>query len=199
MGRIERIQRLKENTRSGILKAALKIIRQEGWHALSMRRIADEIEYSVPVIYEYFANKDSLVSELSSKGYAKLTQNILAAKQMTIGSPAEKIEAMWLAYWNFAFEERELYQAMFGVEMNCSLEKGSSRGEEVGSLFSDVIKEIIADSNVSDEIVCTKYFTFWSAVHGLISINFINKGSSDDINHKVLHEAIASTIASIKQ
>ena len=33
--------------------------------------------------------------------------------------PAEQLEAMWLAYWNFAFAEKELYQVMYGVEVNC--------------------------------------------------------------------------------
>jgi AcrR family transcriptional regulator len=197
MGSKERIQRVKENTRNGILKAALKIVREQGWHALNMRKIAEKIDYTPPVIYEYFSNKESLVAELSNTGYKLLTLKIQKAKNKDL-APAEKLEAMWLAYWDFAFEEKELYQAMFGVEVHCPLAKDEfSRGEIVASLFSDVIRELINNDTVTDDIVCTKYFTFWSVVHGLVSINLIQKGTSDEINQRVLHEAINTTIKSI--
>ena len=48
MGSKERIQRQKEDTRKRILDAALQIVRQEGWNALSMRKIADAIKYTAP-------------------------------------------------------------------------------------------------------------------------------------------------------
>jgi len=52
MGSKERIARLKEDTRSNILDAALDIVKEDGWQALSMRKIADKIEYTAPIIYE---------------------------------------------------------------------------------------------------------------------------------------------------
>jgi len=48
----DRILRLKEETRCNILEAALQIVKEEGWQALSMRKIADMIEYTAPIIYE---------------------------------------------------------------------------------------------------------------------------------------------------
>ncbi len=50
----DRIQRLKEETRVNILDAALQIVKEDGWQALSMRKISDVIEYTAPIIYEYF-------------------------------------------------------------------------------------------------------------------------------------------------
>src|SRR5215210_4761888 len=102
----DRIQRLKEETRINILEAAFKIVKEEGWQALSMRKIADEIEYSAPIIYEYYANKEAILAERDPKGY------ILLAREMEAGRdkfelPAEQLEAMWMAYWNFAFREKE--------------------------------------------------------------------------------------------
>lgn len=197
MGSKERIQRLKENTRSNLLKSALKIVKQDGWHALSIRKIAEQIDYTAPVIYEYFSSKESLISELSGTGYQILSSKIRAAKN-SHSDPVKQLENMWAAYWNFAFAEKELYQAMFGVEVNCSLMKeGFSKAEEVAVLFSDVIRELIGTQNNREEIVSTKYFTLWSVVHGLVSINLVNKGQSEEINQSVLREAIQGTIASI--
>src|SRR6187402_3072496 len=114
----ERILRLKEETRISILDAALQIVKEEGWQALSMRKIADMIEYTAPIIYEYFANKEAILQELTRKGYLLLAADLEEAKNKH-RLPAKQLEAMWLAYWNFAFAQKELYQLMLGVEMNC--------------------------------------------------------------------------------
>jgi len=198
MGSRERIQRLKDDTRRNILTAALNIVKQDGWQALSMRRIAQDIDYTAPVIYEYFDSKESLVAELTYQGYIKLVQSISAAKNEVI-SKVEQLLAMWFAYWNFAFTEKELYQAMFGVQVYCSeLKDGRRKNEELASLFTDVIRQLMHGTNTEEEEVNTKYFRMWSVVHGLISINLVNKGKSEEINQRVLVEAISSTITSIK-
>src|SRR6187431_2947649 len=103
----ERIQRLKDDTRNNILEASIDIVKEEGWQALSMRKIADEIEYTAPIIYEYFSNKEAILSELNKKGYLLLMEEITAAKNAH-ELPAEQLEAIWMAYWNFAFKEKEL-------------------------------------------------------------------------------------------
>lgn len=197
MGSKDRIQRLKEHTRSNILQAALKIVKHDGWHALNMRRIAEDIDYTAPIIYEYFNGKDALVAELSASGFRKLATAIGKAKNSHV-APVKQLEAMWLAYWNFAFAEKELYQAMFGVEVSCSaMKEGFAKAEQIPALFNEVIRALMSDTPVTEDIISTKYFTLWSVVHGLVAINLINKGKSEEINQMVLHEAINNTISSI--
>ncbi len=98
----DRILRLKEETRINILDASLNIVKEEGWPALSMRKIADKIEYTAPIIYEYFSNKEAILMELTRKGFLILANDMKAAKEKH-RLPAKQLEAMWLAYWNFAF------------------------------------------------------------------------------------------------
>src|SRR3954468_22006446 len=102
----DRILRLKDETRTNILEASLDIVKEEGWQSLSMRKIADKIEYTAPIIYEYFANKDAILNELTRQGYVKLSKQMEEAKAK-FTDPAEQLEAMWLAYWSFAFQEKE--------------------------------------------------------------------------------------------
>jgi AcrR family transcriptional regulator len=187
---------LKEETRVNILDAAFKIVKEEGWQALSMRKIADEIEYTAPIIYEYFSNKEAILSELNKKGYLLLMEEITAAKDAH-ELPAEQLEAIWMAYWNFAFKEKELYQLMFGVSMNCCMAQKSPEVEAPALLVSEVIKKLMNGSNPSDNDVCRRYYTFWSVVHGLISINLVNRGVSDNINKQILKDAIGGIIKSI--
>ena len=193
----ERIQRLKEDTKAKILEASYKIVKEEGWQALSMRKIADEIEYTAPIIYEYFSNKEAILAELNRKGFLSLAKEIEEAKERH-QNPAEQLEAMWMAYWNFAFEKKELYQLMFGVSMNCCTAQRPPEAEAFAILIGDIIKQLMGNENGSDAEVCRRYYTLWSVVHGLISINLVNKGKSDEINNLVLKDAIGGIISFIK-
>jgi AcrR family transcriptional regulator len=194
----DRILRLKEETRINILDAALKIVKEEGWQALSMRKIADVIEYTAPIIYEYFSNKDAILLELTRKGFLLLSKELQEAKSKH-ELPAEQLEAMWLAYWNFAFANKELYQVMFGVTTNCSCAevKGLPEADLPWDHFTEVIGKLMNITDMDSEIICTKYYTFWSIVHGLVSINILGRDSSDNINRQVLKDAITGVIKSI--
>ncbi len=194
MGSKERIARVKEETRLNILDAALDIVKEEGWNSLSMRKIAEKIEYTAPIIYEYFANKEGILLELTRKGYIILAGEVRAALKKN-NDAAEQLEAMWIAYWNFAFKYKELYQLMYGVDMNCcELKKSMPESALVDDLIYEVIEKLIVVENRSEDFVCRKYYTFWSIIHGLISINLVNKGRNEEMNQRILKDAIKGII-----
>ena len=194
MGSKERIARLKEETRLNILDASLEIVKEEGWHSLSMRKIADKIEYTAPIIYEYFSNKEGILLELTRKGYIILAGEVRAAKEKH-EAPAEQLEAMWIAYWDFAFKYKELYQLMYGVDMNCcELKKSMPEAELADDLIYEVIEKIMTVKNPPEDLVCRKFYTFWSIIHGLISINLVNKGRNEEMNQRILKDAIKGII-----
>lgn len=197
MGSKERIQRQKDATRLNILDASLRIVKEDGWDALSMRKIADEIEYTPPVIYEHFANKEAILLELTREGYLKIAQKIKLARD-NYQSPAEQVEAMWKAYWDFAFSERALYQVMFGVNTKCCQKVQSlPESEAIASMMSEVIASLIAPIKNADDIGM-HYYTYWSAVHGLISIKMVRSQSSEKINCQVLKKAVKDISNAIK-
>jgi AcrR family transcriptional regulator len=197
MGSKDRIHRLKEQTRVNILDAAHDIVKDEGWQALSMRKIADKIEYTAPIIYEYYANKEAILLELTKKGFVLLAERMKEARDRHTDL-ADQIEAMWLAYWNFAFQETEYYQLMFGVEMNCCMmDEILPAGSTPYDIAAAPIAELMGISNPEDDLVCTKFYTYWSIIHGLISINIVRKGASDEINRQILKDAIAGITRSL--
>src|ERR1700761_1556254 len=114
MGITDRKQRQKEEVRASILEAAWEMIVTEGWQSFSIRKVADTIEYSVPVIYSHFENKEAIMLEFNRKGFQLLAEALAAAK---VGKtdPADQIRAMGRAYWSFAFSNKEYYQLMFGL------------------------------------------------------------------------------------
>jgi len=199
MGSKERIHRLKENTRVNILDAAYDIVKEEGWQALSMRKIADKIEYTAPIIYEYYANKEAILLELSKKGFEMLASKMKAAAAKYT-EPEEQIEALWLAYWNFAFAHKEYYQLMFGIEVNCCrMDELLPAGPTPYDIAVEPIRKIMGIEDPEDDQVCTKYYTYWSIIHGLISINIVRKGTTDEINRQILKDAISGITRSLKR
>ena len=65
-------------------------------------------------------------------------------------------------------------------------------------LVCDVIAELM-EIDVEHDNVCRTYYTFWSVVHGLISINLVGRANSDEINRQVFKLAITGIIRSIKE
>jgi AcrR family transcriptional regulator len=197
MGSRERIDRQKHDLRCNILKAGWDIVKKDGWQALSMRKIADAIEYTAPVIYGCFENKEALLMEFTIHGHLQLSDRLKKVK-LEHQDPAMQLEAMWLEYWAFAFEEKEYYQLMFGVEMNCcELTKIFPVEKLPTVIISEVIQELVNKSNNPETDVCKKFYTFWSVIHGLISINIVNKGQSEQFNQEILKDAITGIIKTI--
>lgn len=199
MGSKERILRLKDETRAKILDAALNIVQTEGWQALSMRKIADQIEYTAPIIYEYFANKEGILLELTRQGYLILAKDIRAAKAKH-ENPEDQMEAMWVAYWNFAFKHKEFYKLMYGVDMSCcEMQKNLPEAEVVGTLLGDVIETLFVKKPVNEDDICMKYYTYWSIIHGLISINLVRPDgrTNNEMNQQILKDAIKGITLSI--
>jgi AcrR family transcriptional regulator len=186
MGSKERILRQKEETRANILKAAREIVKVEGWQGLSMRKIADKIEYTAPIIYEYFSNKEAILQELTCKGFTLLSKDLEAARNKGI-NPEEKLENMWMAYWDFAHKNKEMYQLMYGVQMTCC-SQSSPESDHPYDLITEVIGDIM--KNDDEDVIMQKYFTFFSVIHGLISINMLSEGLGDDMNKQILKDAI---------
>jgi AcrR family transcriptional regulator len=190
MGSKERILRQKDDTRRRILDAALDMIKCEGCDALSMRKLADNIEYTAPAIYEYFESKDALYVELARMGHLKLAAIVKIAKDAHTGA-AEQMEAMWLAYWNFAMTYKELYQLMFAVGTGCCpVENQISESTAFPKMVSDVIRMLYLPHQASDEEVQKKYYTYWAIIHGLIAINMIQLTRDEKMNQEILIDAI---------
>ena len=191
MGIVERKIRQKEEVRSGILAAAWNMVLTEGWQSLSIRKIADAIEYSIPVIYNHFENKDAILVEFSNEGFEKLAAMLFAAKKAG-DSAFEQLMLMADAYWDFAFQNKEYYQLMFGLGIPvCEMANQNEELKGMTDVFTATIKEALAmaGNTVADPFL--KFHTYWSILHGLVSIQMIEKNGMPDSKKKsILKDAI---------
>jgi AcrR family transcriptional regulator len=102
--------------RARLLEAARDIAAEEGWQAVTIRKIADRLEYSSPILYQHFASKEALLLALVAEGFREVTGLLRDAAREAEGSPERLLEGLALAYWDFAFAAPELYQAMNGLD-----------------------------------------------------------------------------------
>jgi AcrR family transcriptional regulator len=198
MGITERRLREKEKVRTDILTTAWQMVKDEGWESLSIRKIADAIEYSVPVIYDHFENKEAILSEFVVEGFRLLTKKVRLAKDKHT-SPVEQLKAMADAYWNFAIKNKQYYQLMYGVGMACCSGEKPAEGEDrFDYLVMDSIKDAISKSKNPQANTCLKYHTFWSIIHGLVSIKIMGNSPVDgELNKMVLDDAIEGFIKNL--
>ncbi|MEX3633055.1 TetR/AcrR family transcriptional regulator [Paraburkholderia sp. BR14320] len=111
MGIAERKHRQKQALRERILDAARRIVVREGFAALSMRKIADAIEYSPATLYLHFASRDDIARALCEEGYAQLLASFVPL--VHIADPAERLKALGRAYVAFGVEHPETYRLIF--------------------------------------------------------------------------------------
>jgi AcrR family transcriptional regulator len=198
MGITERRLRQKEEVKANILSTAWQIVKEDGWESVSIRKIADAIEYSVPVIYDHFQNKEAILWEFAKEGFRMLSKKIQQAKDKS-GDPEEQLKAIADAYWNFAFKNKEYYQLMFGLGMpGCEIEKCFPERTGFRNLVMEPITAIISESKNPEANPCLKYYTFWSILHGLISIKTMrNQNASEEVNKLVMDDAITGFIKNL--
>jgi AcrR family transcriptional regulator len=205
MGISDRKLRQKEEVRASILDTAWEMVVTEGWHSFSIRKIADAIEYSVPVIYSHFENKDAILLEFNRKGFQLLSDALIKAKGEQ-QDPADQIRAMGRAYWDFAFANKEYYQLMFGLGIpTCETVSKIPAMATFNEVITSTIIAMVPAGQKPPFNPFLKYQSFWSMLHGLVSINMgtlgrtIQSGSHHaDLPQQVLEDVMCSFIRGIQ-
>jgi AcrR family transcriptional regulator len=177
MGTAERREREREQLRSRIVEAARDILSEQGLAALSMRAIAERIEYSPATIYLYFKDKNELEREVVREGFALLwdrTKETLAA--LPGGSNAlEQYAAMGRAYVRFALENTAYFRVMFELPGGARFESedcpGGEHGEGSGfSMAVDLVNAAAREGLVDVTNAERTAVTGWALLHGLTSL-----------------------------
>ncbi|HLW58366.1 MAG TPA: TetR/AcrR family transcriptional regulator [bacterium] len=173
MGIKERRDRERLEMRHAILDAARGIAAREGWQAVTIRRVAEKIEYTPPTIYEYFENKEALLAEVSREAFRLLLDALRRARDAH-GDPDGAFRAMGDAYWEFVWKHPELYQVISGLGgVNfCEPEHQHPHAEarEVFETFRGVVAAAVPPVDGAPDDLEGKVLTLWSVFHGFIAL-----------------------------
>jgi len=110
MGIKERQERERELVRQAILDAARALFITEGYSQVSIRKIAERIEYSPAAIYSYFAGKDDIFLALAEEGFRLMAE--MGAVVPEVGSPLETLRGRLMAVYHFSVAHPEHFALM---------------------------------------------------------------------------------------
>jgi AcrR family transcriptional regulator len=114
MGIKERQERDREAVRRAILDAARDLFVTEGYNNVSIRKIAERIEYSPAAIYGYFSSKDDIFFELAEEGFRLLSDpQCSSSADCTVGPPLEGLRAMFWRLYEFSRDYPQYFALMF--------------------------------------------------------------------------------------
>src|SRR6266496_4279853 len=111
MGIAERKEKQKTEIRKMILDASMKLFVEEGFEHVSIRKIADLIEYSPTTVYLYFKDKNEILYDLHEMGFQKMAE--YTATIWEIKNPLVRLHKMGEKYIQFGLENPEYYDLMF--------------------------------------------------------------------------------------
>lgn len=174
MGPKERREREREEIRGRILEAARELFASDGYEAVTMRRIADRIEYSPTAIYFHFKDKETLLKELCSIDFHSLARQFGPIGK--IGDPIERLRRAGHAYIRFGVEHPNHYRLMFMTPHppidDPDLDKGNPEEDAyafVRAIVADAIEQHLLRPELKDVDLVTQ--TVWAAVHGVVSLD----------------------------
>ncbi|WP_426278635.1 TetR/AcrR family transcriptional regulator [Chryseobacterium sp. S-02] len=173
MGSKERILKKKAEVSKMIIEVAMDILNSEGIDGITIRNIASRIEYSPPVIYSHYRNKDALTDQLIIIGFNKLLERIISDERDS-GSSALKLEHMFCNYIEFALENKPLYLLMSHRIVESSIDKIKNKTDEFSALLKAEIQRIIPVKKNTFQ-VDDIYFGMISLVHGIVSVCYASE------------------------
>ena len=172
MGIVARKEKQKQEIRSLILEASMKLFVEEGFSKVSVRKIAERIQYSPTTLYLYFKDKNEILFHCCESGFEKmLAQNIALS---LISDPIERLHQMGVNYLNFGLENPEYYDLMFIQDAPMSALHDMGAGWSSGDQSLEALKMIVQEAMEKGQLVSAKVETVamavWGMVHGLVSL-----------------------------
>lgn len=139
----------------------------DGWDAVTTRKLAETIEYSQPVLYTHFENRDDIIRAVSVQGFAELRAALRKARAEA-PSPEAAMERLTRAYCDFAEANPRLYEVMFVRSSNVFFGVAETPAE-LHEAFNE-LREAIAEISTEGDPDLLAEVT-WASLHGLITLN----------------------------
>jgi AcrR family transcriptional regulator len=159
----ERKVRDKQARRAQIISAARRIAELEGWSNVTVRRLADEISYSQPVLYAHFASREGILAAVAVEGFQELGLAMEKARKRVRGGST--VESVVAAYLDFAVSSPAMYEVMFLLSLSVPFDDAATP-PELRFAFSQLLGLFQAQSSKSEVIT----ELFWASLHGIAEL-----------------------------
>lgn len=163
--------RRRAQTRRDILDNARRMLLTQGAAGLSIRALADSIDYTPGALYKYFDSKEALVDAVRAECFAELN-NFIADRVAGAGSAAEMLLTGGMAYIEYAGEQPQAYRLMFGMGPSPAT-TGTQRAQAMRMLLQIVQLGLqrgeFAAQGAYDAAAIA--YHCWATVHGIASLH----------------------------
>jgi AcrR family transcriptional regulator len=181
MGSSERRQRHRDEIRTRVLDAARELFASEGFEAVTMRRIAERIEYTPTAIYFHFRDKNALIRELCDRDFLALADEF--ARLAEESDPLERLRRAARAYARFAKENPNHYRLMYmtpglpPTRGHSRIERGNPR-QDAYAFLEQAVEQAIEQKLLRPELRDAGLVaqTLWAGIHGVISLEIALSG-----------------------
>lgn len=202
MGVKERQERDKEHLRASILDAARELFVAEGYRNVSIRKIAEKVEYSPAALYSYFPSKDDLFFALAAEGFRKLFEFTNDPAVFTAADPLTAIRQGFLRYYQFSRTHPEYFDLMF---VDRSVPKISQQWEGFGFVeqMIDEVRALIqraVDAGLfpADTNPDVAFHILWAAVHGPATVAVCDRLAPDEDPDALARDTLEAAIAGLR-
>jgi len=170
-----------ETVKHDILKTALKLMCDEGFDSLSMRKLAARLKMTASNIYNYYENKDDLYLAIQTRGFQMIVDRFESIYGSDQPAP-KKLYDMMHAYLKFGFEYPDYYEIMFSrntpkyadykgtpMEPTAFIEKQTAL--KVSEITTRTIMDLYEGDNAIDEKEALyRTIAIWSTLHGVVNL-----------------------------
>src|SRR6516162_3291923 len=182
MGVAQRRAREKEELKQQMLDAARELFVRDGYESVSMRKIANKIEYSPATIYTYFKDKDEILDCLCEETFLKLSQEKLAVVHKMTGDPLEILKKGMETYIRFGLDHPEHYIVTFILRAPIYEKPGhhETRKAKAGKACIDnmrrIVRRCMEEGKIKNADLEETSQCLWAGAHGLTSLLITKPG-----------------------
>ncbi|MQY36960.1 Nucleoid occlusion factor SlmA [Streptomyces sp. RB17] len=150
-----------------IVATARELAEQQGWDAVTTRRLAERIEYSQPVLYSHFRGKREIIGAVALEGATEMATTVRAATSAAHG-PRARVSALARAYLDFATRNPAVYDAIFQLDGGLAYAQEDTP-EPLKDAFAALLETL---AEVAGDGVHPGLFTevFWASLHGIATL-----------------------------
>lgn len=178
----ERKQRERADRERLIVATARELAEQQGWDAVTTRRLAERIEYSQPVLYSHFRGKREIIGAVALEGATEMATAMRSATAAA-STPLERVASLARAYLDFAERNPAVYDALFQLDGGLAYAQEDTP-EPLKDAFAALMETL---GEVAGEGVAPGLFTevFWASLHGVATLSRSRRLLPEDAEQRV--------------
>jgi AcrR family transcriptional regulator len=185
-----------QTTRDALLRAAGRILAEEGAAALTMRRLASEVAATTSAIYALFGSKEEVVRAMYREGFDGLAHHLAAVRE---DDPVARLRALAFAYRRAAHERPHLYEVMFAcpVPEFAPSEDDAAAGRSTLMTLRDAVSAAL-DAGAIRGDADTVTVGLWAVIHGLTSLELNGSLEAETDADAVWQTTVGAALAGLR-